>query len=151
MNKNTVILIAEDDTGHLELIKRNLWLSCVEHEFLHFTDGQEILDFLFGSVRSADLNHSRSYILLLDIRMPKVDGHEVLKRIKADEQLRKMPVIMVTTTDNATEIDTCYEMGCSFYMVKPINYSKFMRTVEDLGTFLSLEGVCVPTIGAVDA
>ena len=146
MNKNTAILVAEDDAGHFELVKRNLWLHCVENEILHFKDGQEILNFLFMEGDGPKREPDSSYLLLLDIRMPKVDGHEVLRRIKGDQELRKMPVIMLTTTDDTKEIDLFYDLGCSFYMVKPVNYSRFLQAVEHLGEFLSLGGVRVPAI-----
>lgn len=147
-NANVVILIAEDDAGHFELVKRNLWLSCVENEILHFRDGQDLLDFLFGTGPGPKRQQNCRYIVLLDIRMPKVDGAEVLRRLKADPQLGKIPVIMLTTTDEEHEIDRYYELGCSFYIVKPVNYDRFMRAVEHLGAFLSLEGVRVPPINA---
>ncbi|MHC4665877.1 MAG: response regulator [Planctomycetota bacterium] len=146
MEKSAVILVAEDDKGHFELVKRNLWLSCVENDILHFNDGQEILDFLFKSGTGVKREDNRSYVLLLDIRMPKVDGEEVLRRIKEDERLRKMPVIMLTTTREASEVDRHYGLGCSFYMVKPVNYTKFMQAVESLGVFLSMAEVKVPPI-----
>ena len=146
MNKGAVILIAEDDPGHVELVKRNLWRSCIENDILHFKDGQEVLDFLFKKSGYAKPGGKCCYVLLLDIRMPKVDGGEVLRRIKEDGELRKIPVIILTTTDEASEVDRFYEMGCSFYMIKPANYTKFMETVENLGAFLSLEGVRVPQI-----
>ncbi len=146
MKEDAVILIAEDDAGHFELVKRNLWRSCVENEILHFKDGQETLDFLFKARQVVKGEKNRSYVLLLDIRMPKVDGREILRRLKEDEELKKMPVIMLTTTDEAGEIDKCYEMGCSFYMVKPADYNKFMSAVENLGAFLSLKEVTVPPI-----
>jgi CheY-like chemotaxis protein len=146
MKKNVVILIAEDDAGHFELIKRNLWLYCVDSEIINFRDGQEVLDFLFKNGNRAKHKESKCYLLLLDIRMPKVDGREVLQRIKEDEELRKIPVIMLTTTDEVEEIERCYQIGCSFYMVKPIDYNKFMKAVENLGAFLSLEGVRVPLV-----
>ncbi|MBW8001817.1 MAG: response regulator [Planctomycetes bacterium] len=148
MKKNAVILIAEDDRGHFELVKRNLWLNYVNNEILHFKDGQDILDFLYQTGSGPKREDSESYILLLDIRMPKVDGREVLKQIKEDPQLRKIPVIMLTTTSEAQEINQCYEMGCSFYMVKPVNYNKFMEAVESLGVFLSLEGVHVSPVNS---
>jgi len=146
MKKKPAILIAEDDAGHFELIKRNLWLHCVDREILNFRDGQEVLDFLFKNTAGAEHKENRCYLLLLDIRMPKVDGREVLQRIKEDEKLRKIPVIMLTTTDEAEEIERCYQMGCSFYMVKPVDYNKFMKAVENLGAFLSLDGVRVPPV-----
>jgi len=146
MNKGAVILIAEDDPGHIELVKRNLWRSCIDNDILHFKDGQEVLDFLFKKSGRAKTDGNGHYVLLLDIRMPKVDGGEVLRRIKEDEELRKIPIIILTTTDDASEVNRFYEMGCSFYMIKPADYTKFMETVENLGAFLSLEGVRVPQI-----
>lgn len=151
MNKDAVILIAEDDPGHVELVKKNLWRSCVENNILQFRNGQEILDFLFRRDDKADHVEKGCYLLLLDIRMPRIDGQEVLRRIKDDDELRKMPVIILTTTDDAIEVDRYYEMGCSFYMVKPADYTKFMEAVENLGAFLSLEGVRVPFVDGVGA
>jgi CheY-like chemotaxis protein len=148
MNKDAVILIAEDDPGHVELVKRNLWRSCIENDILHFKDGQEVLDFLFKKSSEAKSDGKGCYLLLLDIRMPKVDGEEVLRRIKEDKKLRMIPVIILTTTDKASEVDRFYEMGCSFYMIKPADYTKFMETVENLGAFLSLEGVRIPQINS---
>lgn len=149
MNKGAVILIAEDDPGHVELVKRNLWRNCVENDILQFKDGREVLDFLFKR-KSQDKQDGRDcYLLLLDIRMPKVDGGEVLRRIKEDEKLKKIPVIILTTTDEGSEIDRFYEMGCSFYMIKPADYSKFMEAVENLGEFLSLDELRVPQINGI--
>ena len=144
---DTVILIAEDDAGHYELIKRNLWRSCVEHEMLHFRNGQELLDFLHADPEAVGQKKSSRYFILLDIRMPKVDGIEVLRQIKEDQKLKKIPVIMLTTTDETAEIEKCYSMGCSFYMAKPPDYGKFMKAVENLGRFLSLREIIVPSIG----
>ena len=146
MNKGAVILIAEDDPGHVELVKRNLWRNCVENDILQFKDGQEVLDFLFNRKRHAKKDVGDCYLLLLDIRMPKVGGGEVLRRIKEDEELKKIPVIILTTTDDASEINRFYEMGCSFYMIKPVDYSKFMEAVENLGKFLSLKELRVSQI-----
>ena len=148
MNQKSVILIAEDDAGHFELVKRNLWLSCVECEIMHFRDGQEILDFLFGTGDGPIRKPDYSYVILLDIRMPKVDGREVLKRIKSNEELKNIPVIMLTTTNDEKEIDHCYALGCSFYMVKPVDYNKFMDAVSNLGEFLSLQGLRIPNINS---
>jgi len=136
MKTDMIILIAEDDAGHFQLIKRNLWLTCINNDIIQFKDGQEILDFLF---KNKDNLEQQPYILLLDIRMPKVDGIEVLKTIKEDEKLHKLPVIMLTTTSEANMIKQCYELGCSFYMVKPVDYHHFMEAVKYLGDFLSLE------------
>ena len=141
-----VILIAEDDTGHFQLIKKNLWLTCVDSDILQFKNGREVLDFLFKKDTEVYFEDKKQYILLLDIRMTQVDGIEVLKRIKEDEELQKIPVIMLTTTSEASMIKQCYELGCSYYMVKPVNYHHFMEAVQNLGEFLSLGCMRLPFI-----
>lgn len=146
MTEEVVILIAEDDAGHFALIKKNLWRSCIVNEILQFKDGQEVLDFLLCEGDGPVRKPNTKYVLLLDIRMPKVDGREVLRRMKDDPELRKIPVIMLTTTDEEAEVENCYDLGCSFYIVKPSDYNKFMEAVGNLGSFLSLQGVSVPTI-----
>ena len=110
VKKDMVILIAEDDAGHFQLIKKNLWLTCVDSDIIQFKDGRQILDFLFNADTQIHLEENKQYILLLDIRMPKVDGLEVLKKIKEDQTLRKIPVIMLTTTSDSSMIKQCYEL-----------------------------------------
>src|SRR6266496_345636 len=144
MRKEVVILVADDDAGHARLIEKNLERAGLHNEIVRFGDGQEILDFLFrrgaGSRRSADT----PYLLLLDIRMPKVDGVEVLRQVKADAELHKIPVLMLTTTDDPREVERCHELGCNNYIVKPVDYDKFAEAIEQLGLFISL--VQVPEI-----
>ena len=147
MHKEVIILIAEDDEGHAGLIRKNLARAGISNQMEHFKDGQEIVDFLF---RFGDGPYRRSYtpyILLLDIRMPKLDGTEVLKRIKEDHELRKMPVIMITTTDDPREVERCHELGCSNYITKPVEYDAFVNAVRQLGLFLAV--VQVPQVNGV--
>ncbi|NIP27373.1 MAG: response regulator [Phycisphaerae bacterium] len=146
MKKDIVILIAEDNAGHFQLIKKNLWLTCVDHDILQFKNGKEILNFLFKTDTEIYLEEDKKYVLLLDIRMPQVDGLEVLKKIKDDQKLRKIPVIMLTTTSDASMIRQCYELGCSYYIVKPVDYHYFMEAVQNLGEFLSLESMRLPSV-----
>ena len=146
MREDIVILIAEDDGGHFALVKRNLWRSCVSNSFLHFKNGQDVLDFLYMKGDGPKMTPNTAYLLLLDIRMPKVNGTDVLSEIKQDPELKKIPVIMLTTTDSAKEVQRCHDMGCSFYIVKPSNYNEFMASVEHLGSLLSMEGVEIPVI-----
>ncbi len=141
MNKDLMILIAEDNAGHFQLIKRNLWLTCADNEILQFKNGQEILDFFLKADNGIHVEENKQYVLLLDIRMPQVDGLEVLKKLKADEALRKIPVIMLTTTSDPDMVKRCYELGCSYYMVKPVDYHLFMQTVKNLGDYLSLQSM----------
>lgn len=142
MKGDTVILVAEDDAGHFQLIKKNLWLSCIDCDIIQFKNGQEVLDFLFKMENEG----MKWYVLLLDIRMPKVDGVEVLRKIKEDAKLRRIPVIMLSTTGETNMIKQCYELGCSFYVVKPVDYEQFIRAVQNLGKYLSLESLRLPSI-----
>lgn len=136
MNKEVVILIAEDDEGHALLIRKNLERSGVKNQTLHFMDGQEVLDFLFMKGQGPHRSPESSYLLLLDIKMPRVDGLEVLRQIKADAELRKIPVIMVTTTDDPREVDHCHSLGCNSYITKPVVYENFVSAIKQLGFFL---------------
>lgn len=136
MKKEVVILIAEDDEGHATLIKKNLKRAGLLNEIKHFKDGQEILDFLLGKGDNDAKRKDTGYILLLDIRMPKVDGEEVLQIIKEHKDLHKLPVIMVTTTDDPREVEKCHLLGCNNYVTKPIDYDKFVDAIRQLGLFL---------------
>ena len=132
------ILIVEDDEGHAILMRQSLAAVGLDNPIEHFRDGQAALDFLFkrgpGRVRESD----QAYLVLLDIRMPKVDGVEVLRRIKADTELRKLPVIMLTTTDDPREVELCHDLGCNSYIVKPVDYEKFAQAIKHLGLYISL-------------
>lgn len=137
MQNEVTILIAEDDDGHATLIRKNLRRAGITQGMIHFHDGQEILDFLFK--RSPEhLEEGKSYVLLCDIRMPKVDGVEVLRQIKASPTLCSIPVIMITTTDDPKDIDQCHLLGCSNYITKPVDYDRFVNSIRQLGVFLSL-------------
>jgi len=138
MNKEGVILIAEDDEGHFELIKRTLQRAGVCNEILRFANGQETLDFLFIKGDGPTREPNKKYLLLLDIRMPKIDGIEVLDKIKQDTDLKKIPVIMLTTTDDPPTIERCHDLGCSVYIVKPVEYEDFSDAVHKIGLFLSV-------------
>ena len=136
MKKEVKIIIAEDDEGHATLIKRNLKRAGVLNETIDFRTGQDTLDYLFQRGKGPRRKTGDGILLLLDIRMPKIDGIEVLKQIKKDSELRKIPVIMITTTDDPREVETCHRLGCSNYITKPIDYKKFISTVRKLGLFL---------------
>ncbi len=134
VTKRLTILIVEDDEGHAFLIRQNLEHAGVQNPIRHFQDGQAFLDFLFKEPHLAN----EAYVVLLDIRMPKVDGTEVLRRIKADPALRKLPVIMLTTTDDAREVERCHQLGCNGYVQKPVDYEKFADAIQRIGTFVPL-------------
>lgn len=138
MKKEVTILIAEDDPGHASLIKKNLKRAGISNNLMHFVDGQQILDFLFSDDYKKLPTENKSFLLMLDMRMPKVDGAEVLRRIKLHPELKKIPVIIITTTDDPREINECHRLGCSTYIVKPIDYEQFINAIIQLGFFLSV-------------
>jgi CheY-like chemotaxis protein len=138
MTREVVILIADDDDGHARLIEKNLARAGLHNPTQRFQNGQEALDFLFTKDGAARSPQDTSFLLLLDIRMPKVDGVEVLRRVKENPLLHKMPVIMLTTTDDPREIERCHSLGCNSYIVKPVDYDKFSEAIKNLGLFISL-------------
>lgn len=139
------ILLAEDDPGHARLIQSNLRDVCIQNKILHFKDGQEIIDFLWEKHNGHEtVDFSQAYLLLLDIRMPKLSGDEVLKRIKEHPDLKVLPVIMLTTTDDPTEVRRCHELGCNEYVTKPVEYSSFVEVIKRVGMFLQI--VRVPPV-----
>jgi CheY-like chemotaxis protein len=144
MSREVVILIAEDDDGHARLIELNLTRGGLNNKIQRFNNGQAVLDFLFRRGSEPHRALDTPYLLLLDIHMPRLDGVEVLRRIKEHRQLRKIPVMMLTTTDDPREVERCHAIGCSSYIVKPVNYEKFAEAVKSLGLYISL--VEVPEI-----
>ncbi len=131
-----VIIITEDDDGHALLINKNLKRSGIGNEIIHFKNGKEVLDFLFQRGDGQHRKKGVPYLMLLDINMPEIDGIEVLKQIKQDDELKKIPTIMVTTTDNPIEVEKCYELGCNVYITKPVDYDKFIDAIKRLGLFI---------------
>jgi CheY-like chemotaxis protein len=141
LKQEVTILIADDDLGHARLIEKNLRRAALANRIDRFSDGQEVLDFLFCRLDNKPPAEA-AYLLLLDI--PKLDGVEVLRQLKENDELRKIPVIMLTTTDDPREVARCHALGCSYYMVKPVDYEKFSEAINSLGHFVTL--VEVPEI-----
>jgi CheY-like chemotaxis protein len=137
MKNEPVILIVEDDEGHAILIRQNLEAAGLNNQMKHFRDGQAVLDFFFKPP-PGHKHEAHMYLVLLDIRMPKVDGIEVLRRLKTDPELRKLPVIMLTTTDDVREVERCHELGCNVYIQKPVDYERFAEAIRRLGLFVTL-------------
>ena len=132
------IVLAEDDDGHATLIHRNLERAGLVNGFVRVKDGQEALDFIRGEGAYAGHPPPGNVLLLLDINMPRVDGVEVLRRLKADPRTAAVPVIMLTTTDDPREIERCYQLGCSVYVTKPVEYADFIEAIKRLGLFLQV-------------
>lgn len=138
MAKEVVVLIADDDPGHSRLIEKHLRRAGLNNPIRHFPDGQAVLDYLFGEPGREQIDRGKNHLLLLDIRMPKVDGVEVLRRIKEHPEYRKLPISMLTTTDDPREVARCHSLGCNNYIVKPVDYDKFAEAINRLGMFITL-------------
>jgi CheY-like chemotaxis protein len=136
-NSGITILMAEDDDGHARLIQERFESAGVCNPLIRFKDGQEAWDFLSGAVKPG-LETGKGYLLLLDIRMPMLDGIELLRRAKNDPRLKNIPVIMLTTTDDPREIELCYDLGCNNYLTKPVEFEKFAEVIKRLGLFLMI-------------
>lgn len=131
MKDTVAFLVAEDDSGHFALTKRCLRKAGFTNEILWFADGEELLSFLSGSSDGAVLEEGREYIMLLDIRMPKVDGIEVLETVKRDLAFVNIPVIVVSTSDAPANILRCQELGCDGYIVKPLG-NNLVEAIDDV-------------------
>jgi CheY-like chemotaxis protein len=131
------ILLVEDDPGHVLLIEKNLRRAGVTNEIIKMDDGGRAVEFLFREAEFAAASNPMPLLILLDLNLPVLNGLQVLQRIKADERTRRIPVVMLTTTDSQQEITRCYDLGCNIYIVKPVDYVKFSETIRNLGLFLS--------------
>lgn len=138
MNDELTILLAEDDDGQAYLVQQNLQDAGLRNRVVHTRDGQEALDFIHRTGAYRERVPYGPLLLLLDINMPRVDGVAVLQRLKADPKTAELPVIMLTTTDDPREVQRCYELGCSSYVTKPVDYDKFVEAIRRLGLFLSI-------------
>jgi CheY-like chemotaxis protein len=136
--KEMVILIAEDDDGHAELIKEGLEDYGISNQIIRFSDGEQAWDFLSGAGENFVRDKNKNYLLLLDINMPKMDGIEVLKKMKSDKELKEIPVVMLTTTDDPREVESCYRNGCNIYITKPVEFIKFTETLRRLSLFIQI-------------
>ena len=136
--EEVTILLVEDDPGHARLIQKNLSRSKILNDVVTVGDGQTALDYLFGEGEYAGSERPSLLLVLLDLNLPMVDGYRVLQRMKADERTKRIPVIILTTTDDAREVSRCYELGCNVYVTKPVDYEQFSEAIRKLGFFLSV-------------
>jgi CheY-like chemotaxis protein len=127
------ILFAEDDDDHAELVLRGLSEHRVANRVHRAKDGAEALDFLHR--RAKQVNSPRPDVVLLDLRLPKVDGLDVLREIKQSEEYRRIPVVVLTTSDKDSDIARAYDLHANAYLVKPVDFSTFVDLMRDLGFF----------------
>lgn len=144
--RKLVILLAEDDDGHAYLVRENLAEAGVCNTIVHVKDGQEALDYIHCQGAYAGRVPNGPLLILLDINMPRIDGVGVLQALKADPATSRLPVIILTTTDDPREVRRCYELGCASYITKPVEYDRLVESIRRLGLFLAI--VELPREGA---
>ena len=147
LDESLVIVLAEDDDGHASLVRRNLQRAGITNTIVHVPDGQAALDFVNCTGDYADRASNHPLLLLLDINMPRLDGIETLRQLKAADKTKRIPVIMLTTTDDPREIARCYDLGCSVYITKPVDYAQFVAAIRQLGLFLQVVQVPPQAVG----
>jgi len=138
MNPNSVeVLLVDDNVTDAELIIRELRKHNMANNLVHVKNGKDALDFLFGTGSFADTRNVSfpPKLLLLDIQMPKVNGIEVLHKIKSDPRTRSIPVVMLTSSKENPDIHKCYDLGANSYIVKPVNFESFTKSIENLGYY----------------
>lgn len=130
-NKPAAILLVEDDPGDQELTRRALLDGDVPHDLYIVEDGEEALDYLFRRGAYADAaSYPLPDLILLDLNLPKLNGKQVLEQIHGDPKLRRIPVVILTTSQQEKDIQQCYDSGASSYIVKPVAIDDFIRMVH---------------------
>jgi CheY-like chemotaxis protein len=130
------IMLVEDNSDHAELVIRTLQNHHIPNRIRHFTDGQVALDYLLrrGEYRNPD-SSPRPHLVLLDLRLPRVDGLEVLKAIKQNDEIKSIPVIILTTSEAEKDVARAYHNHANSYLVKPVGYEDFSKLMNDLGYY----------------
>jgi CheY-like chemotaxis protein len=131
-----LVMLVEDNADHAELVMRTLAEHRVANRIQHFMDGQSALDYLFHSGAYAEAAaNPLPHVILLDLRLPRVDGLEVLKKIKASDDLKHIPVVVLTTSEADRDVARAYDHHVNSYLVKPVGYEEFSEMMEDLGFY----------------
>lgn len=137
-HKMITILLAEDDAGHASLIQKNLKRAGIKNPLIHVDDGQKTADFIFREGEYKGIPLPSPLLVLLDLNMPVLDGHQVLKRMKENKSTHRIPVIILTTSGSADEVQLCYDLGCNIFIQKPVEYKEFSEAIKKLGMFLEI-------------
>ena len=138
MNELRSILLAEDNPNDVELTLAAFSEHNLANEVFVVSDGEEALDYLFQRGRFKARPNGNPAVILLDLKMPKVDGLEVLRIIKQDEKLKNIPVVMLTSSREEPDLLRSYQLGVNAYVVKPVDFQSFMDAVKQIGVFWAL-------------
>jgi CheY-like chemotaxis protein len=130
-----LVMLVEDNVDHAELVIRTLEEHRVANKVRHFLDGQSALNFLFRREEYASDATPRPHVILLDLRLPRVDGIVVLKTIKEDESLKSIPVVVLTTSEAEKDVAKAYFNHANSYLVKPVGFEEFKKLMDDLGFY----------------
>jgi two-component system response regulator len=134
--KSKIILLVEDNPSDVGLTQRALAKSHVANELVVAEDGQEALDYLFGAGAHAGREVTElPALVLLDLKLPRVDGLEVLRQIRADDRTRRLPVVILTTSREEQDVAQSYDLGANSYIRKPVDFTQFAQAVEHLGLY----------------
>ncbi|GAB1542669.1 response regulator [Scytonema sp. NUACC21] len=132
----TTILMAEDDEDDRMLVREALTESRLTHELYTVTDGEELMDYLHQRGKYADKNIApRPCLILLDLNMPKKDGREALKEIKADSNLRQIPIVVLTTSKAEEDIHSTYDLGANSFIIKPATFASLVEVMKAIGKY----------------
>lgn len=136
MKQEVDVLLVEDNESDAEMTIRSLRKNNLANSLLHLTDGAQALDFIFaeGSYEHRKIADTLK-VILLDLKMPKVNGLEVLKKIKSDSRTKKIPVVMLTSSKEDPDIAQAYELGANGYVVKPVEFDQFYKAISNLGLY----------------
>lgn len=132
------ILLVEDNPMDIELTLEALEENMLANRVVVTNDGVEALEYLRCEGKYVGRNHEKPAVILLDIKMPRMDGLELLKIIRSDSELKNIPVVMLTSSREEPDMITCYEIGVNAYVVKPVDFSSFIEAVKSLGIFWGL-------------
>jgi two-component system response regulator len=135
MDAQVDILLIEDNPHEAELAIRSLRKHHLANNLIHIDDGEEALDFLFFRGKYAGKNAMNPKLILLDLKLPKVTGHEILRQIRSDENLKNIPVVVLTSSNEETDIVESYKLGVNSYIVKPVNFEAFSKSISELGFY----------------
>ena len=131
-----LVMLVEDNVDHAELVIRTLEEHRIANRVRHFLDGQSALDYLFHRGEFAGQpNSARPHVILLDLRLPRVDGIDVLKAIKEDNDLKTIPVVVLTTSEAEKDVARAYYNHANSYLVKPVGFEEFKKLMDDLGFY----------------
>ncbi|MBN1581832.1 MAG: response regulator [Anaerolineae bacterium] len=132
------ILLVEDDPKDIELTLIALSEYNLANKIVIARDGLEALDYLYHRGTFAQRSAGNPVVILLDLKMPRLDGLQVLQQIKADEQMRFVPVVILTSSRESRDLDECYKLGANAYVVKPVRFAEFVQAIKQIGIFWAL-------------